>query len=76
MKRKWTIKSAEATIEKYCGRIVGEKIFMPTQEEIRDLRARPKDYNEFWSAYRYLREKEDYSCDSDDIIAYFDIEDL
>lgn len=72
----WTIKNAEAVIEACGGRIVDEKIYMPSQEEIRDLRSDSEKDNEFWSAYNFLRGDEDYSCDSDDPIAYFNIEDL
>lgn len=75
-KRKWTIEKAEAVLVKNGARVKDEKIYMPSQNEIRDLRQRPDDDNEFWSAYQFLRCYEFYSCDSDDIIAYFDFEDL
>lgn len=75
-KRKWTIEKAEAVLVKFGARVKDEKIYMPSQQEIRDLRQRPKEDDEFWSAYNYLRGDEDYSCDSDDIIAYFNFEDL
>ncbi len=75
-KRIWTIEAAENQIKNCGGRIDDYKIYMPPTHKIEALRDHKEEDDLFWSAYQFLRAEHDYDCDSDDPIAYIDIEDF
>lgn len=64
----WTIQTAEATIKRYGGDVIDEKIYVPPNSSGTGL---DPDWDLYWRAHKFLRMEHDYDCDLDDVIATF-----